>query len=343
MERRLLPLIIIPFARQYLGTLNFTQQGGVMETAHGHVIGLSQVMNKVQYLAEAVASYPCTVLITGESGTGKEVLARMIHARSDRSKQPFMAVNCGSIPATLLESQLFGHRKGAFTGAVADVRGYFQAAGNGTLFLDEIAEIDPPLQVKLLRALQERSVTPVGDTAPIPVGARIIAATNCNLLRAIREGRFREDLFYRLNVINISLPPLRQRLEDIPDLVCYFVDKVARRYGVQPRKLEPGLIEVLQGYHWPGNVRELENAIEYAYAIGANGTITVDSLPDQVRQRRAPPDHVPANGVPTYSSMERQAITQAMQVSGGNKSRAARLLGINRQRLYRRLNKYGIA
>lgn len=313
-----------------------------MRSIHGHVIGKSQVMRKILYLAEAIAGNPSTVLISGESGTGKEMLAHLIHSQSNRSHNPFVAVNCGSIPPTLLESQLFGHKRGAFTGAIADVRGFFQAAEGGTLFLDEIADIETQLQVKLLRALQERTVVPVGSTTPISFDARIIAATNQDLARSMRDGRFREDLYYRLNVVNITLPPLRERLEDINDLLIYLVGKIALRYGVSPRKIEPGLVEVLQGYNWPGNVRELENAIEHAYAIGNNGTITADALPDSVRNRQFVPAAAPSGGVLTYADMERRVLSDAMKTSGGNKSRAARLLGINRQRLYRRLDKFGL-
>src|SRR5437879_2158794 len=217
----------------------------------------------------AVSANKSTVLITGDSGTGKELVARTIHQKGPWADRPFVAINCGAMSETLLDSQLFGHRRGAFTGAIADHNGVFQAASGGTLFLDEISEIPLALQVKFLRAIQEKEVTPLGSTRPVRVDVRIIAATNRNLEEVVRDGRFRADLFYRLNVVPIHLPPLRERREDIAPLVEHFIHDFSRIYGVEPKQVTPDAMERIVEYHWPGNIRELQNAIERAFALSS--------------------------------------------------------------------------
>jgi two-component system response regulator HydG len=295
-------------------------------------------------LAETVAATGSTVLISGESGTGKEVLARYIHELSDRSEEAFLSINCGALPESLLESELFGHVKGSFTGAVRDKDGLLVAAGGGTFFLDEIGEMTPSTQVKLLRAVQEREVIPVGATKAVPVDVRIISATNRDLEEEISRGSFRSDLYYRLNVIQLHLPPLRERREDVPILAAHFLAKLAAQRGVErvPTLTEETL-DVLMRYDWPGNVRELENALERAAVIVTGDTIGPDALPDRVREAPRPrlgSEEAPPN--PTMEVVERAYILWVLQAEGGNKTRAAEVLGIDPSTLYRKLNRYGI-
>src|SRR5690554_130203 len=246
-------------------------------------VGRNRSFMEVLKLAETVAPTDSTVLITGESGTGKEILARYIHALSERESGPFVSINCGALPETLLESELFGHVKGAFTGAVRDKVGLLVAAKGGTFFLDEVGEMSPALQVKMLRALQEREVVPVGATEPVPIDVRIIAATNRDLEQEIRRGTFRSDLYYRLNVITLHLPPLRERRDDIPLLTEHFLRVLAERTGAaQPLKVSPEAMEALQSYDWPGNVRELENALERAAVLCQGDVLTPAELPARV-------------------------------------------------------------
>ncbi len=309
----------------------------------GRPVGVSRAFKECMALAETVAPTDSTVLISGESGTGKEVVARYIHRLSDRGDEPFLSLNCGALPESLLESELFGHVKGSFTGAVKDKDGLMVAAGCGTFFLDEIGEMSPATQVKLLRAIQEREVVPVGATEPIPVDVRIIAATNRDLEEEIRRGGFRSDLYYRLNVIQLRLPPLRERREDIDLLARHFMERFVDRAGDRgPRDLAEDAMKALREYDWPGNVRELENALERAAVVSADGTIGVEALPERVRQRPearvvdAPP---PAN--PTMEVIERAYILWVLEAEGGNKTRAAEVLGIDPSTLYRKLNRYG--
>ncbi|MEJ2205856.1 MAG: sigma-54 dependent transcriptional regulator [Gemmatimonadota bacterium] len=310
----------------------------------GRPVGVSRAFKECLSLAETVAPTDSTVLISGESGTGKEVVARYIHKLSDRGDEPFLSLNCGALPESLLESELFGHVKGSFTGAVKDKDGLMVAAGCGTFFLDEIGEMSPATQVKLLRAIQEREVVPVGATEPIPVDVRIIAATNRELEEEIRRGAFRSDLYYRLNVIQLRLPPLRERHEDIDLLARHFLERFTGRSGdTAPRELSEGALKVLRAYDWPGNVRELENALERAAVVSADGTIGVDALPERVRQRpeaRVVDSAPPAN--PTMEVIERAYIRWVLEAEGGNKTRAAEVLGIDPSTLYRKLNRYGI-
>lgn len=307
-------------------------------------IGKAKAFMEVLSLAETVAPSESTVLIDGESGTGKEVIARHIHALSARADGPFMSINCGALPESLLESELFGHVKGSFTGAVRDKDGLLVAAGGGTFFLDEIGEMTPATQVKLLRALQEREIIPVGSTVPVPVDTRILAATNRDLEEEIRRGTFRSDLYYRLNVIALHIPPLRDRKDDIPALAQHFLEKLAlQQGGADLKRVTEGGMETLIKYDWPGNVRELENALERAAVLVQGDTIGVESLPERVRTRPTPQlvsADLPPN--PSMEMIERAYIHWVLHAESGNKTRAAEVLGIDPSTLYRKLNRYGI-
>jgi DNA-binding NtrC family response regulator len=306
-------------------------------------VGSSKAWTDVLRLAETVAPTESTVLIQGESGTGKEIIARYVHDLSNRAAGPFLSLNCGALPESLLESELFGHVKGSFTGATKDRTGLFGASSGGTFFLDEIGETTPATQVKLLRALQHREVIPVGASESIPVDTRVVAATNRDLEEEIRVGRFRSDLFYRLNVIAIHMPPLRHRREDIPLLAEHFLHRVAEQRGEAPRHIRPEALAALQEYAWPGNVRELENAIERAVILTVGGEIGVGALPDRVTEQRPEPlvsSRAPAN--PTLEAVERAYITWVLQSERGNKTRTAEVLGIDPSTLYRKLARYGV-
>jgi two-component system response regulator HydG len=293
-------------------------------------------------LAETAGPTDSTVLISGESGTGKEVLARYIHELSSRAEGPFVSINCGALPENLLESELFGHVRGSFTGAVRDKQGLFVAAKGGTFFLDEVGEMSPATQVKLLRVLQEREVIPVGATEPVPVDVRIVAATNRDLDDEIRRGGFRSDLFYRLNVITLHLPPLRERADDVPLLAEHFLKRFNATRGRELR-LSPDTMGVLQSYDWPGNVRELENALERAAVMTAGDEIVPVALPARITERAPQPlvqASLPPN--PTLEIIERAYIHWVLQSEGGNKTRAAEVLGIDPSTLYRKLLRYGM-
>lgn len=310
----------------------------------GEIVGRSPGMQEIYGAIDALAQNTTTVLITGESGTGKELVARSIHTRGPRAERPFVALNCGAVSDTLLDSQLFGHRRGAFTGAVADHDGVFQAAHGGTLFLDEIADIPTGLQVKFLRAIQEREVTPLGSTRPVKVDVRLVAATNRDLAAEVQAGNFRSDLYYRLNVVQLPLPPLRERRDDIPLLAAHYVERYAKQFNVAPKTIQPAALAKLESYEWPGNIRELQNVIERCFALAPSGDITLASLSHLVG---APPAaDAPSidfgSEVPTLESTERSLIEAALRQAGGNKNQTARLLGIDRQRLYRKLEKYGL-
>ncbi len=306
-------------------------------------VGNSKVWLDILRLVETVAPTESTVLIQGESGTGKEVVARFIHELSNRADGPFLSINCGALPEGLLESELFGHVKGSFTGAVKDKTGLFTASATGTFFLDEIGETTPATQVKLLRALQHREVIPVGATEAIPVDSRLIAATNRDLDEDIKSGRFRSDLYYRLNVISIYLPPLRKRRDDIPVFAEHFLQRIAEQRSEGPKRIDSPALEALQEYQWPGNVRELENALERAVILTPGQQIGLDVLPERVTQRKAEPlvsGRTPAN--PTMEAVERAYIMWVLQSEGGNKSRTAEVLGIDPSTLYRKLSRYGV-
>ncbi|MDP9176171.1 MAG: sigma-54 dependent transcriptional regulator [Gemmatimonadota bacterium] len=309
----------------------------------GKPIGTNRAWLDLLHVAETVAQTDSTVLLQGESGTGKGIVARYIHELSKRSTKAFVSINCGALPESLLESELFGHVKGSFTGAVKDKSGLFAAAESGSFFLDEIGETTPATQVKLLRVLQHREVIPVGATEPIPIDTRIIAATNRDLDQEIARGNFRSDLFYRLNVIAIDIPPLRERREDIPALAEAFLQQIALARAEEPKTLNEEAAAQLQSYSWPGNVRELENAVERAVILASNGEITPASLPDRIRQRKAEPfvtERVTRN--PSLDAIERAYIMWVLGSEGGNKSKAAETLGIDPSTLYRKLTRFGV-
>ncbi|HET9425405.1 MAG TPA: sigma-54 dependent transcriptional regulator [Gemmatimonadaceae bacterium] len=312
------------------------------ELTVNELIGNSAPMQQVKDIIGKVAVTDSPVLIEGESGTGKELVAAAIHRLSDRAKMPFIPVNCSAIPADLLESEFFGHVRGAFSGAVADALGLFRGANQGTIFLDEIAELPPALQVKLLRVLQEMQVRPVGSTKAYPVDVRVIAATNRNLEQAMTEGSFRQDLFYRLNVVRISLPPLRERRDDIPALVNHFLRRFNRRFRRDVRGIAPDALTALQAYDFPGNVRELENMVERAYAMGARDTIQLSDLSILGRPSSVIPAATTAKPIPTLGEVEKELILKALGVFKNDKEAAARALGISRRTIYRRLKEYGM-
>lgn len=305
------------------------------------IVGTSDALQKVFSLVNKVADTSANVLIQGESGTGKELVARAIHAGSVRADKPFLAVNCAALPESLLESELFGHTKGSFTGAVNDKKGLFRSVAGGTLFLDEVGEMPPTVQVKLLRALQEHEVTPVGASMPIPFDARLIAATNKDLETEVAEGRFRDDLFYRLNVVEIEIPPLRKRIEDIPLLVKHFVSKSARAQNGGEKRVSTDALSALIDYAWPGNVRELENVIERAVVLSGD-EIDVESLPAKVWQGKGDSSGT-SKSRPTLHDIERDYVIEVMHNVGDDKTEAANILGIDLSTLYRKLKRYGLS
>jgi DNA-binding NtrC family response regulator len=310
-----------------------------------HMVGRSPTMLDVYKMVARVADANAAVMITGESGTGKELVARAIHGNGPRASEPFVGVNCGALSETLLESELFGHVRGSFTGAISNRQGIFEQAGEGTVFLDEIGETSPSLQVKLLRVLQERELVPVGGNASVVVRARVIAASNTELERLVDAGEFRRDLLYRLNVINIHLPPLRERRDDIPLLVSHFLRKYTPS-GDQMPSVSDGAMRLLSAWSWPGNVRELENTIERAVTLSRRGAITEEDLPEPIRQGAAgvPPAATdPAaffEGLPTLDEVERRYLLHVLRAAGGNRKQAAEILGINRRTLYRMAERY---
>jgi DNA-binding NtrC family response regulator len=309
----------------------------------GRPVGTSKPWLDVLHLAETVAPTDSTVLIQGESGTGKEIIARYLHDLSNRRENAFLSINCGALPETLLESELFGHVRGAFTGAVRDRVGLFGAANGGTFFLDEIGETTPATQVKLLRVLQHREVIPVGASEAVAVDTRLIAATNRELDEEIRAGRFRSDLFYRLNVIAIHLPPLRQRKDDIPILVDHFLGRIASQRKEPIKRISGDALAAMQEYAWPGNVRELENAMERAVILSTAAEITPTALPERITAPRVEPlvaPRTPPN--PTLEAIERAYIMWVLGSEGGNKARTAEVLGIDPSTLYRKLGRYGL-
>ena len=310
-------------------------------TTHSRPIGKSKRFVEVLKLVEQVAPTDSTVLIQGESGTGKEVVARYLHNLSTRADGPFLSINCGALPENLLESELFGHVKGSFTGAVRDKQGLFSAARGGTFFLDEVGEMPPPLQIKLLRVLQEREVIPVGATEAIPVHVRIIAATNRELEEEVRRGTFRSDLFYRLNVIALDLPQLRERRDDLLLLIEFFLQRVATHSEREPKALSADALDAMLVYDWPGNVRELENALEHAVVLSRGNIIEPSALPERITRRRKEPLVAERSfRNPTLEVIERAYIMYVLQAEGGNKTRAAESLGIDPSTLYRKLSRY---
>jgi len=297
----------------------------------------SRAMQKVLDLADRIARFDAAVLVTGETGVGKEVLARRIHANSARAKQSFVTVNCGALPETLLESELFGHTKGAFTGAVRDRRGLFEEGHRGTVFLDEIAELSPATQVKLLRALQEGEVVRLGENVPRKVDMRVIAATNRDLAAAIEDGAFREDLYYRLAVVEIEIPPLRTRPEDIPPLARHFAGTVGRRLKIAGLTLDATCLDYMMAYPWPGNIRELENAVERAALMSADGRILPEHLPPALLAPMQVAVSGGAAGVLSLGDLQERHIRNVLEMTGGNRAAAARMLGISPVTLWRKL------
>jgi DNA-binding NtrC family response regulator len=300
------------------------------------IIGRSAALTNVLTMVARIAKSDSTVMIHGESGTGKELIAREIHNMSFRADRPFVTINCGALPESLLESELFGHKRGSFTGAIKDKQGLFQVADKGTFFLDEVGETSPGIQVKLLRVLQEKEVVQVGGTSPIKVDVRVIAATNEDLEEKMRSGYFRKDLYYRLNVIPLAIPSLKERREDIPLLVDYFLQKYCTKMGVPLKGISSGAMEVLMRYPWPGNVRELENAIERAIVLQEGDTVRIGDLPEKMMEE------APKQVFGSLREKEREAIVTALEETGGNASKAAKSLGIHPSTLYRKLKKYGI-
>jgi two-component system response regulator PilR (NtrC family) len=330
---------------------------GVLIAGSFNFIGRSRAMWPVLERIPQVARSDATVLITGESGTGKELLARAIHAASPRSNQLFVPVNCGALPEGLFESELFGHVRGSFTGAVSDKQGMMREAHGGTLFLDEIGELTPGIQVKLLRALQEKKIRPVGGNREFDVDARVIAATNKDLKKQVEDGKFREDLYFRINVIHLHVPTLRDRPEDVPELVRHFVEKASARLGVEPKQIHRDAMAVLENYSWPGNVRELENVIERTVATESSQLITVSSLPLHVlggeaetggpAAASAPPplSALPENGLDIEAHVDairRDLMRQALRRSGGVQKEAARLLRMTYRAFRYHAEKYNL-
>ncbi len=354
------PLIIdatcfIPYTPTLLGTASRTFRPSTMKKSPvksdarlpgaplggpAGLVGSSEKMQRVCRLILKVAGKRHPVLILGESGTGKELVARAIHAESPWSDRPFVPIDCGALTPTLIESELFGHVRGAFTGAAQARQGLLAAAGAGTVFLDEVAELPVGLQAKLLRAIQEREIRPLGSNARLNLEARIIAATNQDLRAAIARGDFRKELYFRLNVVAIKLPPLRERAADIPLLVRYFLDRY-RGEEDQAHSVSEEAMGRLLAYDWPGNVRELENCIQRAVALSAEPEIQMQDLPSNLLEHTAegPP---PARELTTLQALERRAIVQALEATGGDRLRAARLLGIGKTTIYRKLRQYGL-
>ena len=301
------------------------------------IIGISNHISELKKLIKKVSGVDSSVLITGESGTGKELVARLIHFSSFR-EGTFVSINCAAIPENLLESELFGYKKGAFTGAVQNKEGLFKSAHKGTLFLDEIAEMPLPLQSKLLRVLQSMEFTPLGETKPVKVDVRVISATNTDIEKRIKDGLFREDLYYRLNVIPVHILPLRERIEDIPVLIHYFIKRISKRLGVREKRISPEGMEILKNYKWPGNVRELENIIERLIVLNEGNVITPGKFPDYIKPKNKKEIEIPDINL---TEIEKKAILNALHNAGGDKRRAAKMLGIHLSTLYRKLKKMG--
>jgi len=319
-----------------------SKQGRIERARQQGLVGASQRMLDVYTLVERIAPTPSTVLIQGETGTGKELIARAIHSASRRSGEPFVAVDCSALAESLLESELFGHVKGAFTGAVAHRRGLFEAAEGGTCFLDEIGELSPGVQAKLLRVLQEREVRPVGGTDSFKVDVRVIAATNKDLATLVADGRFREDLFYRLSVMTIALPPLRERREDIPALALHFLDFYRAANDQPPCAVSPEAMAMLVAHDWPGNVRELQHAVERASALTTNHMILPSDLPPALRDAVGRP-RATSEAPMSLRGVVVGHVRRVLKEAGWNKKLAAQLLGIHRRTLYRLTKRYGIS
>ncbi len=349
------PLMTFPARSVSLRELHRTLEEAVVHRRDGHdmarhhgngdesngILAESAAMQHVMALIDRAALCDTPILLIGESGTGKELLARALHKKSPRAPGPFVAVNCSAIPETLLESELFGHRRGAFTDARDDQRGLFQSAHRGTIFLDEIGDMAPALQGKMLRVLQEKEVHPLGAPAPVPTDVRIITATHRDLTTLVADGRFREDLLYRINVIEVQVPPLRERPDDLEPLVRHLLHKYGARLGKPGCTVSPEAMALLHRHTWPGNVREVENVIERALVLGTGSVIDTEDLPDRLK------DQPPPNGCGTagrrLADVEREHILRTLRAVHGNKAAAARVLGLNRKTLYRKITQHRIA
>jgi two-component system response regulator AtoC len=311
-----------------------------------NMIGRSPAMQEIFATIVKVAEYKTTVLITGESGTGKELIARAIHYHSPRARGPLVTVNCGAIPESLLESELFGHRKGAFTDAIRDKRGLFEEAHEGSIFLDEIGDLPRALQVKLLRVLQEEEIKPLGDTRSTKIDVRVLTATTKDLADEVKTGRFRDDLYYRINVFQVTVPPLRERAGDIGLLIRHFVEKTGERLGLAVNEASPAALRALQRYSWPGNVRELENVIERALVMAGGGTIEPEDLPPAFQARGGPSPLLSEDGTLSIKEatrrLEKEFIRRALEKTGGNRTRAAKLLEISHPALLYKMKEYGL-
>ena len=313
------------------------------DSSFDNFIGSSETIVALKKLAGRVASSDATVLIRGESGTGKDLIARAMHHHSPRGNGPFVTINCAALPENLLESELFGHKKGAFTGAIRDKDGLFKVADGGTFFLDEVGNTSINIQVKLLRVLEDRMITPVGDTKPISVDVRLIAATNADLEEEVKAKRFRADLFYRLNVIPVHIPPLRERRDDIDLLTNHFISKYCHKLDLEIKDIDEPAMEILRSYQWPGNVRELENTIERSVLLSRSDNLGPDDFPERVQTAKAAElvaDTDPTN--PTLESIEKAYIHFVMSQTGGKKAEAARILGIDTSTLYRKIDRYDL-
>jgi DNA-binding NtrC family response regulator len=331
--------------REVLCLRSALSSSGTRAAGFEGMVGRNAEMVRIYQVVTQIADSSATVLITGESGTGKELIARAIHARSARRDQPFVAVNVAALPEALVESELFGHEKGAFTGAHARVLGKFELAHGGTVFLDEIGSLRLDLQSKLLRVLQEREIWRVGGSRPIPVDVRVVAATNLNVRQAVRERTFREDLFYRLNVVPIHVPPLRTRREDLPMLVEHFVRKIARECNRDVRGVSAGALDVLIRYEWPGNVRELENVIHRAVVLARGPVLHLEDIPLDVAMPETGPRVAGDPGLPLREALEqfeRQYVLRVLERVGWNVSRAARILGVHRNTILSKLGTWGV-
>ncbi len=308
-----------------------------------NIVGVSPAMIEVFKLVARVAPTRATVLITGESGTGKEVVARALHFNSPRSAGPFVTIHCAGLAETLLESELFGHVRGAFTGAVSARRGLFEAGHGGTVFLDEIADISASTQAKLLRVVEQQEIKPVGATESVRIDARLVAATNKDLAAAVQAGRFREDLLYRLNVVHVALPPLRQRREDVPALATHFLRRYAQESGKTITGIAPETMRLLEAYAWPGNVRELENVVERAVAMSGHAVLLPHDLPSHIAPASPASSDEDAASLPSLDELTRRHLVRVLAATGGNKKRAAEILGVDRRTLYRMLERYAMS